>query len=62
MGLLLLEKGKNVVILEEVLYLNEMVFNKFEEFRNYIYLKNLKYERIKGIILDEKDSAFMKKN
>lgn len=50
MGMLQLEKGNNVVTLTEILQLNEMVFGKFEEFRNFIYIKNMKYDKIRSML------------
>ncbi len=43
MGLLQLEKGSKVITLKEILTLNESVFLKFEEFRNYLFIKNKKF-------------------
>jgi hypothetical protein len=51
MGLVLLGKGENIVTLEQILALNEMVFCTFEEFRNYLYIKSLKYQKIRNTIL-----------
>jgi hypothetical protein len=39
-GVWQLGSGKNIVTLEQVLGLNELVFSKFEEYRNYLCLKN----------------------
>jgi hypothetical protein len=50
LGLLQLEKGKNVVKLDEILALNEAVFERFEEFRNYLFLKNHKLEHLRGLV------------
>jgi hypothetical protein len=42
-GIVQLSKGENIVTLEQILALNEFVFAKFEEFRNYLYIVNQQY-------------------
>lgn len=43
MGLLQLEKGQNILSVKNMLELNQSVFTRFEEFRNYLFIKNHKY-------------------
>jgi hypothetical protein len=51
MGVLYLAKGQNFVTLEQILALNELVYNRLEQFRNYLYIKNQKYDFVRSVIL-----------
>jgi hypothetical protein len=51
-----------VVTLAQILALNELVFSKFEEFRNYLYIKNQKYEEIRNIIAFKDKQEYLSAN
>ncbi len=57
-----LAQSENIVTLREVLSLNELVFNKFEQFRNYLYIKNQKYEKLKNIMANNDKKEYLKEN
>jgi len=42
--------------------LNFSVFSRFEELRNYIYLKNLEFKKVREIINDKNLSEFLVKH
>lgn len=61
-GLVHLEKGSKLISLKEILALNQTVFLKFEEFRNYLLIKNKKVQRLRSLLLRGDLSDFVEKN
>jgi hypothetical protein len=61
-GLIHLEKGSKVITLEEVLTLNHTVFERFPEFRDYLFIKNKKYTKIVKLMNDEAKLPFLETN
>lgn len=59
LGLLQLERGHNVVTVREILGLNTSTFHHFEEFRNYLFVKNQKCQRLKALLNDQSKGQYL---
>ena len=62
LGMITLSKGHSIVTLNDTLTLNKAVLDKFEEFRNYLFLKNCKYQELREIIEREAEGEYFTQN